>query len=281
LRSGGYTVLPLEEALTKLYSDTLTPKSVAITFDDGLYNFYAQAFPLLRKYNFPATLYLTTYYCYNNLPVFPLICSYMLWKARGKEVPANPSLGFTHPHDLTTTSGRNLAWKEIHSYAERSSLNAQQKNDLAKGLAEHLNLDFDSLVSKRLFHLMTPEEIKEISKEGVDIQLHTHRHRSPLDRQLYQQEIIDNRNRIAEITGKKARHFCYPSGFYRTQFLPWLSEQGVSSATSCDSDLANGKTNPLLLPRFLDSSNISPIEFESWLTGVGAILPQNPFDKWS
>jgi peptidoglycan/xylan/chitin deacetylase (PgdA/CDA1 family) len=279
LRAGGYSVLPLGEVLRKLYSHTLPPKSVAITFDDGLYNFYARAFPLLQKYNYPATLYLTTYYCFRNQPVFPLICSYMLWKKRGVVVPSNPSLGFSKPLDLSTSSGRFLAWKEITAHAERNTLNADQKNELAKGLAEHLNLDFDNLASKRLFHLMTPEEIKEISKKGVDIQLHTHRHRSPLDRYLYQQEIIENRSKIAELTGKRARHFCYPSGVYRTQFLPWLSEQGVSSATTCDVDLANAKSNPLLLPRFLDSSNVSTIEFESWLTGVGALIPRNPLHR--
>jgi polysaccharide deacetylase len=277
LRSGGYSVLPLDEALSRLYSNTLTRKSVAITFDDGFYNFYARAFPILQKYNYPVTLYLTTYYCYRNLPVFPLICAYMLWRRRGRMVPAHRSFALSKPLDLTSASTSFLALKEMIADAERDQWNADQKNTFVQSLADQLNLDFNSLVSKRLFHLMTPEEIKEISKKGVDIQLHTHRHRSPVDRRLYQQEIIDNRNKITELTGKEARHFCYPSGVHRTEFLPWLSEQGAFSATTCDPGLADVKTNPLLLPRILDSSNVSPIEFESWLTGAVAFSPQNLF----
>jgi peptidoglycan/xylan/chitin deacetylase (PgdA/CDA1 family) len=279
LRSGGYAVLPLHEALSKLQSNTLPAKSVAITFDDGMYNFYARAFPIFQKYHYPVTLYLTTYYCYHNLPVFPLICRYMFWKKRGAVVKSNPSLGFSDPLDLTTPSGRHLASDGMLSYAEANHLNADQKNELARRLAEHLELDFDSLVSKRLFHLMKPEEVKEVSRMGVDIQLHTHRHRTPMDRLLFHQEISENRSKIAELTGHQARHFCYPSGVHRTQFLPWLSEQGVSSATTCDPGFANAQTNPLLLPRFLDSSNVSPIEFESWLTGIGAFFPGNPFRR--
>ena len=164
----------------------------------------------------------------------------------------------------------------MNAHVERNKMNADQKNELAKRLAEHLELDFESLVSKRLFHQMNPEEIKEISRKGVDVQLHTHHHRTPMDRILFQQEITENRTKIEELTGRRARHFCYPSGVYRTEFLPWLSELGISSATTCDHGLAHPKTNPLLIPRFLDSPNVSPIEFESWLTGISAFLPRNP-----
>ncbi|HEY0755328.1 MAG TPA: polysaccharide deacetylase family protein [Ktedonobacteraceae bacterium] len=39
---------------------TLPAKPVLLTFDDGLEDFYTGAFPLLRRYGFPATLYVVT-----------------------------------------------------------------------------------------------------------------------------------------------------------------------------------------------------------------------------
>ncbi len=276
LHSGGYSVLPLEEALSKLYSNTLPRKSVVITFDDGLYNFYAKAFPLLKKYNFPSTLYLTSYYCRPQLPVFPLCVPIFYGRNRGQRViPAIPTLGLQNELDLTTAAAQDLVEDQIRDYVGTMSWNAVQKNEYLKRLAAHLELDFDGLNSKRLFHLVNEKEVKELSQNGVDIQLHTHRHRTAPDRTSFQQEIIENRSAIKELTGHEAQHHCYPSGVYRREFLPWLSEVSVASATTCDHDLANAKTNQLLLPRFLDSSNVSAIEFESWITGVAPFLRHN------
>src|SRR5256885_15597344 len=44
LRKYGCSVLPLGEALRRLQTGALPPRSVVLTFDDGAYDFYAQAF---------------------------------------------------------------------------------------------------------------------------------------------------------------------------------------------------------------------------------------------
>lgn len=69
---------------------------------------------------------------------------------------------------------------------------------------------------------MNPQEISEIAKDGVDVQLHTHRHRTPDDEALFQREIEDNRRRIESLTGRSPQRFCYPSGVYRQEFISWL-----------------------------------------------------------
>ena len=144
----------------------------------------------------------------------------------------------------------------------------------AASLAAGLEVDYDDLLERRVMHNLTPAEVGKLSAGGIDVQLHTHRHRTPLDRELFLREVEDNRKSIREMTGKNATHFCYPSGVYDLKFLPWLREAGVVSATTCESGFASRSSNDLLLPRFLDNATLSPIEFESWLTGVSAALPQ-------
>jgi len=82
LIDGGFRVLSLPEGLSRLAANTLPERSVVLTFDDGFYSFYQVAWPILKHYNLPATVYLTTYYCSYNRPVFDLIAAYILWRAR-------------------------------------------------------------------------------------------------------------------------------------------------------------------------------------------------------
>src|SRR5215471_1364360 len=62
LRSHGYKVLDLDEALCRLAIDTLPSSAVVITIDDGFAGTASFALPLLRAFRMPATIYVTTYY---------------------------------------------------------------------------------------------------------------------------------------------------------------------------------------------------------------------------
>jgi peptidoglycan/xylan/chitin deacetylase (PgdA/CDA1 family) len=272
LKAGGYNVLPLGEALQRLQAGSLPQRSVAITFDDGTYDFYRRAYPLLRRYGFPVTVYQTTYYSDHQLPVFNLMCSYLLWKQRGKMLSGGSAIGLDDQLDLRAEAGRQQIVRKLIAMAEERGLSGQEKNEIARDLASMVGVDYDDLASRRLLHVMKPEEVKELAVEGVDFQLHTHRHRTPRDRSLFQREIRENRDRLTQLTGKVASHFCFPSGVYDRQFLPWLSEEGVQSATTCDVGMVTSKDEPLLLPRFIDTTRRSDVEFESWLTGVGDLL---------
>jgi peptidoglycan/xylan/chitin deacetylase (PgdA/CDA1 family) len=272
LRTMGCSILPLGEALLRLQAGDLPARSVAVTFDDGTYDFYRQAYPLLKKHDVPVTVYQTTYYSDNPMPVFNLICSYMLWKRRAEKLGAIPELGLNQTMDLGTQLGRHRVVRSLVERAARENLTGREKNEIASRLAHALRVDYADLTSKRILQLMNEQEIAEIAKNGVDVQLHTHRHRTPDDEAMFQREIDDNRRRIESLTGKSPRHFCYPSGVYRQEYVSWLQKDGVLSATTCDSGLAQAGDNPFLLSRFVDTTGRTQLEFESWVSGVGALI---------
>jgi len=275
LRQSEYNVLPLGKALQLLQTHELPPRSVAITFDDGTYDFFSRAYPLLQKYEFPVTVYQTTYYSDRQLPVFNLICSYLLWKRRGSVVEKGDELGLKPPLDLRSEAKRYAIVQSLVENCGRQKLDARQRNDVARRLAELLDLDYAQILAKRILQLMSAQEISQLAQQGVDFQLHTHRHCMPPDKLLFEKEIRDNREILKKSISEQAVHFCYPSGVHRGEFLPWLAESGVISATTCDVGLAAEQTNPLLLPRMVDTSRRTALEFEAWLTGIADFFAIN------
>jgi peptidoglycan/xylan/chitin deacetylase (PgdA/CDA1 family) len=274
LERGRYTVLPLVEALAGLRESRLPPRSVVLTFDDGYYDFYARVFPALKARGLPATVYLTTYYCDHNRPVFGLICSYLLWKARNAgSLNIRPLTGEAQTFSLAREDTRRAAGRALVKAAERQQLSSAQKDQLAARLAELVGVDYTAIAAKRILHLMNMTEVSQLARQSVDFQLHTHRHRCPRDADSFSREILDNRLRIERYTGHPARHFCYPSGDYEGQFLPWLQRDAVASATTCNPGLATADCSPLLLPRFIDTQVVTTTLFEGWLSGVAAFLP--------
>jgi len=272
LKHGGYAVLPLADAICRLYAKDLPPKSVVLTFDDGCRDFYSQAYPRIRAAGFPVTVYQSTYYVERQWPVFNLICSYMLWKSRSRPLPSDSDLGLGGSMEIATEDGRRRVVQHLLHITEQRKFTGEQKNQLAGKLAALLGVDFQALVTSRILHLMNPAEIGELAGDGVDFQLHTHRHCVPAERSLFQKEIRENRRLLQEITGLSAVHFCYPGGEPQAHVLPWLAEEGVISATTCEPGLASVEDDRLLLPRFVDATPVAAIEFESWLSGIGGLI---------
>ena len=275
LAQSGAKVLPLDEALQLLQRRDLPPNSVAITFDDGWADFRTQAYPSLQKHGFPATVYLTTYYCRFSRPIFRFALAFMMWKLRSQ--PAENAAFDWLPRKLdfsSETSRNDLVWK-IDAYAKEHDLTGQQKDELAAAFAQAIGFDYAAFCRSRMFQLMTPEEVTEMARAGIDFQLHTHRHRTPLERDRFLDEIRENRRLVEEMTGMLDRaHFCYPSGALRPDFVPWLREAGVRSATTCLNGMATRGGDFYKLPRLLDQYGLVEDEFGSWVSGLAAFLPQ-------
>jgi peptidoglycan/xylan/chitin deacetylase (PgdA/CDA1 family) len=63
LKERGFQTVALSEAVRLLNRrESVGPRRVVITFDDGYRNFYTHAFPILQKFGFTATMFLPTNY---------------------------------------------------------------------------------------------------------------------------------------------------------------------------------------------------------------------------
>ena len=272
LRQTDCNVLPLAEALERLYRNDLPDRAVALTFDDGYYDFRSRAWPLLKAYGCPATVYLTTSRVDHNLPNVNLFISYVMWKARHTVLRGDGIPGLSGWYPLAKPAQRQRVIDELNDDLQTGS--ATDKDAVAREIVGRLGLDYEALLASRLLTLLRPAEVTRLSQEGVDFELHTHVHRTPSDPGEFVRDVLVNRDRIQAMTGKQPVHLCYPSGNYRDAYLPALRLNGIVSATTCDPGIAAATDDPLLLPRFVDTSYISDIVFESWLTGLAPCLPR-------
>lgn len=270
LAAEGYAIVSLTEGLARLRAGTLPPRAVAITVDDGTYDFYAVAYPVFKRLGVPVMLYVSTYHVVDRRPVFDVACRYLLWKAWASEKAdlGNPFVEGGPP--LRTAAECDAASSRVCETVWRERWSAERKHDWLGRFANRMGLDWAEFLRRRVLALMRPEEIGALDPAIVDVQLHTHRHRVPEQRDLFFREIDDNRRALADcgLDPSRLTHFCYPSGVHRPALLPWLAEAGVTSAVTTDPGLASRRDHALLLPRFIDTGTTSDVEFEGWASGL-------------
>jgi peptidoglycan/xylan/chitin deacetylase (PgdA/CDA1 family) len=62
LKTHGYNVITLDKLIDQKSRHKAQAKEVVITFDDGFENIYTNAYPILKKYGFKATIFVITNY---------------------------------------------------------------------------------------------------------------------------------------------------------------------------------------------------------------------------
>lgn len=273
LRRNGFPVLGLEEALSRQDRAALPPYAIVITIDDGWHSTFREALPALKEHDFPATVYVTSYYATKGFPVLNLLIQYMLWLNPKDRVDLS-ELGVAEMSflPLRNRSDQDIAFEKLNNI-----LNAvrpiERRWAWCQKLASCLNVDLDQIDARRSFYLMTTEEIRASAEQGYDIQLHTHRHRLPIDdRRQAISEIIENRIALEPIVNKQLHHFCYPNGLWDQRQWPWLEEAGVRSATTCIPGFIYSTTPRLGLCRILDREDLPMIEFEAEICGFIEVI---------
>ncbi len=105
----GYTPITVEELIKEREANTLPPKPIVITFDDGWRSQYENALPVLIKYHIPATFYI-----YTGVIGSPL---YMTWEDLHVLVASGMEIGDhtkSHPR-LTKIDPSNLDEELVQS----------------------------------------------------------------------------------------------------------------------------------------------------------------------
>ena len=225
-------VVPLPAMIRALKAgETLPAGTVAITFDDGYESNYRLAFPVLREFGLPATIFLTTGF---------LDQTDFLWFQRVDRA----CHGASHS-DLAEKLTHLKTLPDADMRAEVDRL--ESVNPLAGATVEDL---------PPVMRPMSWDQAREMQRSGwVDFGSHTHTHPilARCSPEQQRTEIEFSQQRIREELGIDANLFAYPNGgpsdFTRTtQHL--LEQAGITAAFTMTSGHVEHPANLLELPRY-------------------------------
>lgn len=265
IRRLGLSVITLDGFVEKRSRGELSIDDVVLTIDDGFYSVLSVAAPLLREFGMPATLYATTYYVEHQEPLPHLVIQYAFWKTPRQSI----SLDGLQPKASGTV--RTKGPEGLRASAElcelAHALGLAARVSLAQAVCERMDVDYEEIRQSRRLTLLTRAELAQLAGFGIDVQLHTHRHRSPADERELAEELALNRKVLAPAARSELRHLCYPSGEWNRAQWPALGKLGLVTATTCEPGLNSERTPAFGLRRCLDSDDLPELEFEAELTG--------------
>jgi peptidoglycan/xylan/chitin deacetylase (PgdA/CDA1 family) len=200
-----FTICDLEEILTRIESGIpLPPRCASITFDDGYRDNFDHAFPVLRTFGLPATIFLTA----GNIDRRePLWFDRVLSAFRATRLDWFRLPGLT-PRPLGTLEQR---WQAaLHVLMELKNLDLNARAIRVASLQELLDVtppdDADLLLEWK--------EVESMSHQGMSFGSHTMTHctlsRASADQAHW--ELAESKSLIESHIGRPVRLFAYPHG---------------------------------------------------------------------
>jgi peptidoglycan/xylan/chitin deacetylase (PgdA/CDA1 family) len=202
-----YQIIALDELITSFNKfKTLPPKTAVVTFDDGYKDTYLNAYPILKKNNIPATVFLTTGHIGTGKLFWWDKVGYVICKTELTTLDLG-ELGMYH----LNSAGNRLQVANLIS-ARLKQLPIKNRDELINRMVNSSGVDIPPNLGEEL--ILSWNEIKEMSKNGINFGSHTVSHpiltRLPLE--VARKEIIDSKKDIEKELSQEVTTFCYPNG---------------------------------------------------------------------
>jgi len=228
-----YNIISLNDLEEFYYNNKKLKNSCHITFDDGDITFYNNAFPLIKKYNIPVSLY-----------VSPAIAiegkNFWFQEIKGYD---NKKL-FKSFEKVTNNKIENSENIDVKSYLKTLSIDSI--NEIIKVYQKDTNTPQKSSMN------LNEKQLIELQTSGlVEIGAHTINH--PLltneSNEISKYEISESIDQLSNILNKKVSYFVYPNGSYSEREILFLKEKNIKLAFTTDRGKLSRKNNPLSIPR--------------------------------
>lgn len=197
-----------EEILQSLARKSFAYPTALVTFDDGYRDNYEAAFPVLRELNVPACFFVVTGLL--DAPRLPW-WDQVAYSVKRTSVDL---LKLVYPErltlDLRTMPRARATWRILRACKDaRPFVPSRFFDELAR--ATGVDVDSERL-ARTLF--MSWDAVRDLARSGMTIGSHTATHAvlASLSESLQRRELLDSRERIAEVTGVRPDLLAYPVG---------------------------------------------------------------------
>ncbi len=214
-----YRLIAVEDAVREIRSTgVVKTKSVAITFDDGYQSTYELLFPLLKKHNATATIYLPTDWVDGKLNPWWINLTQVIDQADltiNNVKEAEKALAVELPDIDISMKSTDQAKIILHELAGGVLM---RKDDVTRDqLLQELR---SILLEGHSFSPQKPQSIswdhvKEMAEFGVKFGAHTcsHPNLSHIDIDSAEREIAESKRIIEQRVGVEVTGFAYPYGY--------------------------------------------------------------------
>lgn len=213
-----YHILPLSQLVEALRGKKpLLPFSAAVTFDDGFRNNFTVAFPILVRYNIPATVFLTTDLIGRQGRLWTEQVDYLIYSAAVQRLHIQMN-GSYMEFDLATPQARERASDRIRGFLKTLNPSERQRHILE--LDRQVNQRVDFLPEQELrerYDFLNWDEIRTMAEHNIEFGSHTCTHAilaylSPVE---LEDELLNSRAKIENELQQPCKLFSYPNGTAR------------------------------------------------------------------
>jgi peptidoglycan/xylan/chitin deacetylase (PgdA/CDA1 family) len=247
-----YTVISLEEAVSRLKSDTINQNYVAITFDDGYRDNYTFAYPTLQRYKVPVTIFVTHDAIESGTIGWYRFDAAILRTDRKYINLSDFDLGH---YSLATYDEKAHAIIELHRYLKKVS-NEYSQTVISQVLRKLGNPGADDRI------MLSWAEIREMLGSGL-IAIGSHTLTHPILTQvscdIALTEICESKRLLEEKIGRPVKYFAYPNGSrsdFNEKIIAMTKGCGYEAACSTVSSSYYSKNDLYSLPRMDVTGNI-------------------------
>jgi peptidoglycan/xylan/chitin deacetylase (PgdA/CDA1 family) len=270
-----YNVVPLDRIVEHFTAGAdLPPRALAITIDDGYESNHSLAYPLLREYGLPATIFLTTDFLDGKELQWPDRIEYALSTTKAERLTlsiGDEALSYSLAHD----EDKLACDRDLRSRLKR--VPQETRSAIVDRIECSLGARLGAQDIPAIYRPLDWQQVREMRTGGlVSFGSHTVSHviLTRCETTRAREELCASRRRIEAETGSPCRLFCYPNGradCFSLETKVLLQEAGYACGVTTVLG-TNGAATDVFELRRLYTDRPDHVRFILRLCGVMTIL---------